>query len=36
MANRNLTAKEWADFMQDVAYARTCPDLLPAEGARSK
>ena len=37
MANRNLTAKEWADVIgPEVPYRRTCPDLPPGEGAPEK
>jgi WD40 repeat protein len=34
IANRNLTQTEWNQFIgPDIPYERTCPDLLPGEGA---
>jgi WD40 repeat protein len=37
MANRNLTLAEWQQFFGlKTAYARTCPNLPPGEGAPAK
>jgi WD40 repeat protein len=34
IANRNLSAKEWREYIgRDVPYRRTCPTLPPGEGA---
>jgi len=37
LANRNLTAAEWQQYIGlNVPYRRTCPDLPPGDGAPSK
>ncbi|MGY1682653.1 WD40 repeat domain-containing protein [Geodermatophilus sp. SYSU D01176] len=33
IVNRNLSQAEWDQFIQDLPYARTCPDLPAGEGA---
>lgn len=32
IVNRNMTQAEWQQFMGDLPYGRTCPDLPPGEG----
>ncbi len=33
IANRNLSLKEWQQYIGDKPYRKTCPDLPPGEGA---
>ena len=36
LANRNLSAAEWEQYMgHEMAYRRTCPDLPPGEGIKT-
>jgi hypothetical protein len=35
-ANRNLSLAEWKQYIGDVPYEKTCPDLPPGEGAPAK